>query len=259
MIQPLTCFTIGMVPGFLQTWRLAKDQRILFLIVWESFRCRLAPQLIFAPNSSSQPSWWKRSLAAGGPSIVWAWLLGLQQQEQRTQRRQQWTGVEQRVLQQQTMEGTTISTQQSQELRQWAGVKQRVRQQQRRDTQSDNWRGNQPRYNSCPTQHKVQHTTTSGLRITTKGERWDGGSWVPEMEPALIIVTLVKMSHDTWTVRHGGEEATPTPTREPQLTQRFLCSMGLQVGRHSIVPHTITRPSGHRAVTRKNTVGQKSI
>ena len=42
----------GMVPGFLQTWRLAfrpkssilvsSDQRMLFLMVWESFRCLLA-------------------------------------------------------------------------------------------------------------------------------------------------------------------------------------------------------------------------
>ena len=51
MLTP-TCFTIGMVPGFLQTWHLAfrpkssilvsSDQRILFLMVWESFRSLLA-------------------------------------------------------------------------------------------------------------------------------------------------------------------------------------------------------------------------
>ena len=49
---PPPCFTVGMVPGFLQTWRLAfrpkssilvsSNQRILFLMVWESFRCLLA-------------------------------------------------------------------------------------------------------------------------------------------------------------------------------------------------------------------------
>ena len=45
-VLPPPCFTIGMVPGFLQTWRLAfrqnsfildsSDQSILFLMVWES-------------------------------------------------------------------------------------------------------------------------------------------------------------------------------------------------------------------------------
>ena len=49
---PPPCFTVGMVPGFLQMWSLAfrpksvmldsSDQRILFLMVWESFRCLLA-------------------------------------------------------------------------------------------------------------------------------------------------------------------------------------------------------------------------
>ena len=59
MMLPPPCFTVGMVlpwwwamPGFLQTWRLAftpkssifvsSDQRILFLMVWKSFRCILA-------------------------------------------------------------------------------------------------------------------------------------------------------------------------------------------------------------------------
>ena len=58
MMLPPPCFTVGMVlawwwavPGFLQTWHLAftpkssifvsSDQRILFLMVWESFRCIL--------------------------------------------------------------------------------------------------------------------------------------------------------------------------------------------------------------------------
>ena len=49
---PPPCFTVGMLPGFLQMWRLAfrpkssilvsSDQRILFLMVWDSFRCLLA-------------------------------------------------------------------------------------------------------------------------------------------------------------------------------------------------------------------------
>ena len=46
MMLPPTCFTVGMVPGFLQTWLLAfrqkswilvpSHQRILFLMFWES-------------------------------------------------------------------------------------------------------------------------------------------------------------------------------------------------------------------------------
>ena len=57
MTLPPPCFTVGMVlarwwavPGFLQTWHLAfessilvsSDQGILFLLLWESFRCLLA-------------------------------------------------------------------------------------------------------------------------------------------------------------------------------------------------------------------------
>ena len=52
MMLPPPCFTVGMAAGFLQTWCLAfrlnsyilvsSDQRILFLVVWESFRCLLA-------------------------------------------------------------------------------------------------------------------------------------------------------------------------------------------------------------------------
>ena len=52
MMLPPPCFTVGMVSGFLQTWRLAfrtnssilisSDQRILFLVVWVSFRYLLA-------------------------------------------------------------------------------------------------------------------------------------------------------------------------------------------------------------------------
>ena len=52
MMLPPPSFTIGMVPGFLQAWRLAfrpkssilvsSDQRILFFIVSESFRCLFA-------------------------------------------------------------------------------------------------------------------------------------------------------------------------------------------------------------------------
>ena len=52
MMLPPLCFTVGMLPGFLQMWFLAfrtnssilvsSDQRILFLMVWESFRCLLA-------------------------------------------------------------------------------------------------------------------------------------------------------------------------------------------------------------------------
>ena len=46
------CFPVGMVPGFLQMWHLAfrpkssslvsSNQRIFFIMVWESFRCLLA-------------------------------------------------------------------------------------------------------------------------------------------------------------------------------------------------------------------------
>ena len=49
---PPTCFTVGIVPGYIQTWCLvfrpkssilfSSDQRILFLLVWESFRCQKA-------------------------------------------------------------------------------------------------------------------------------------------------------------------------------------------------------------------------
>ena len=48
LMLPPPYFTIGMVPGFLQTFRPkflswgASDQRILLLMVWESFRCLLA-------------------------------------------------------------------------------------------------------------------------------------------------------------------------------------------------------------------------
>ena len=51
MLAP-PCFTVEMVPGFLQTWRLSfrpkssilvlSDQRNLFLMFWEYFRCLLA-------------------------------------------------------------------------------------------------------------------------------------------------------------------------------------------------------------------------
>ena len=44
MMLPPQCFTVGMVPGFLQTSSIlvSSDQRILFLMVWESFWCLLA-------------------------------------------------------------------------------------------------------------------------------------------------------------------------------------------------------------------------
>ena len=52
MMLPPPCFAVGAVPGFLQTWHLAfrrkssilvsSDQKILFHMVWESFRCLLA-------------------------------------------------------------------------------------------------------------------------------------------------------------------------------------------------------------------------
>ena len=41
MMLPPPCFTVKMVPGFLQTWLLA-FRPILFLMVWESLRCILA-------------------------------------------------------------------------------------------------------------------------------------------------------------------------------------------------------------------------
>ena len=83
---PPPCFTVGMVlarwwvvPGFLKTWRLAfrpnssifvsSDQRILFLMVWESFRCLLANSsraVMCLPLRSGfrlatlpyRPAWW---------------------------------------------------------------------------------------------------------------------------------------------------------------------------------------------------------
>ena len=52
MMLPPACFTVEMVPAVLQTWHLAfrpkssilvsSEQRILFLMVWESVRCLLA-------------------------------------------------------------------------------------------------------------------------------------------------------------------------------------------------------------------------
>ena len=52
VMLPPPCFTVGMVPGSLHMWRLAfrprssilvsSDQGILFLMVWESFKCLLA-------------------------------------------------------------------------------------------------------------------------------------------------------------------------------------------------------------------------
>ena len=86
MMLPPPCFTVGMVlawwwaaPGFLQTWCLAftpkssifvsPDQRILFLMVWESFRCILANSRRAAmclllrsgfrvATLSYRPDWW---------------------------------------------------------------------------------------------------------------------------------------------------------------------------------------------------------
>jgi hypothetical protein len=67
------------VPGFLQMWRLAfrpkssilvsSDQRILFLMVWESFRCLLAN------SKRAVMCLLLRSGLASGHSTIKAWLV----------------------------------------------------------------------------------------------------------------------------------------------------------------------------------------
>ena len=85
MMLPPPCFTVGMVlawwwavPGFLQTWRLAftpksslfvsSDQRILFLMVWESIRCILAAMCLLLRSGY-------RHTPPSGHSTIQAWLV----------------------------------------------------------------------------------------------------------------------------------------------------------------------------------------
>lgn len=87
MLLKPPCFTLGMVlawwwavPGFLQTWHLAfrlkssSDQKTLFLIVWESFRCLLANSrsAVTCFHLANLPWWMQRWL------FSWTGLLSPQ-------------------------------------------------------------------------------------------------------------------------------------------------------------------------------------